>query len=83
MTTLERILDTIEVITSEMDYIYDAIKNIDNSVPAKAQSIADVVTSREETHKRCIDLYEKILDSLDWEDFDEDDDIEEESKDDE
>ncbi len=72
MTTMERILDALEIITSEMDYVYEAIRNIDNSVPAKAQAIADVVSSREVTNRRCVDFYERLLDSLDWEDFDED-----------
>lgn len=76
MTTIERILDTIEVIVAEADYIYDAIKNIDNSVPQKSDAIAAVVKAREETYRRSIDFYKQILDHLDWEDFDTDDDIE-------
>lgn len=72
MTTLERILDTIEVISTEADYIYEAIKNIDNSVPAKATAFANVVTARENTNQRMVDFCEKLLDALDWEDFDED-----------
>lgn len=72
MTTLERILDTIEVISTEADYIYEAIKNIDNSVPAKASAFADVVTARENTNQRMVDFCERLLDALDWEDFDED-----------
>lgn len=73
MTTFERILDAIDTITCEMDYIYKAIENIDNSVPAKAQSIADIVEARELTNRRVIDFYEALLDELDWEDFDVDD----------
>lgn len=72
MTTLERILDTIEVISTEADYIYEAIKNIDNSVPVKATAFANVVTARENTNQRMVDFCEKLLDALDWEDFDED-----------
>ena len=55
-----------------MDYVYDAIKNIDNSVPAKSTAFSEVVAAREETNRRCVDFYERLLDSLDWEDFDED-----------
>ena len=78
MTTLERILDAIEIISSEMDYIYEAVKGVDNSVPEKARSIADIVEARELTNRRCVDFYESLLESLDWDDFDEDyDDFEE------
>lgn len=71
MTTLERILDTIEVITTEADYVYDAIKNIDNSVPQKSEAIANVVKEREKTNRMIVAFYEQLLD-FDWEDFDED-----------
>ena len=61
MTTLERILDTIEVISTEADYIYEAIKNIDNSVPAKATAFANVVTARENTNQRMVDFVKSFL----------------------
>lgn len=72
MTTLERILDTMETIATEADYIFEAIQKIDNSVPQKSESIANVVSAREKTNQRLISFYENLLDSLDWEDFDED-----------
>lgn len=72
MNTIERILDALDVITCEMDYIYEAIKNIDNSVPEKSQAIADVISSREATNRKCIDFYKRLLDSVDWDDFDTD-----------
>lgn len=72
MTTLERIFDTLEVIATEADYIYEAIEKIDNSVPQKSQSIAEVVAAREVTNRNLISFYEKLLHILDWEDFDTD-----------
>lgn len=75
MTTLERILDAMEVIATEADYVFEAIQRIDNSVPQKSESIANVVSAREKTNQRLISFYENLLDSLDWEDFDEDEDI--------
>lgn len=72
MTTLERILDAMEVIATEADYVFEAIQRIDNSVPQKSESIANVVSAREKTNQRLISFYENLLDSLDWEDFDED-----------
>ena len=65
---MNRILDAIDIITTEMDYIYEAIKKIDNSVPAKAQAIAEVVREREKTNRKLIAFYEQILDFNDWED---------------
>ena len=76
MTTFERILDVLETIACEMDYIYEAIKDIDNSVPEKSQSIANVVNAREATNRRVIGFYETLLNELDWEDFDADNDLE-------
>lgn len=75
MTTLERILDAMEVIATEADYVFEAIQRIDNSVPQKSESIANVVSAREKTNQRLISFYENLLDSLDWEDFDEDEDV--------
>lgn len=75
MTTIERIFDVMETIAAEMDYIYEAIEKIDNSVPQKSDSIAKVVESREKTNQRLISFYENLLDSLDWEDFDENEDV--------
>lgn len=72
MTTLERILDAMEVIATEADYVFEAIQRIDNSVPQKSESIANVVSAREKTNQRLISFYENLLNSLDWEDFDED-----------
>lgn len=72
MTTIERIFDVMETIATEMDYIYEAIEKIDNSVPQKSESIAKVVKSREKTNLALINFYEQLLDDLDWEDFDED-----------
>ena len=72
MTTIERIFDVMETIATEMDYIYEAIEKIDNSVPQKSESIAEVVKSRERTNLALINFYEQLLDDLDWEDFDED-----------
>ena len=72
MTTIERIFDVMETIATEMDYIYEAIEKIDNSVPQKSESIAEVVKSREKTNLALINFYEQLLDDLDWEDFDED-----------
>ena len=72
MTTLERIFDTLEVIATEADYIYEAIEKIDNSVPQKSQSIAEVVAAREATNRNLISFYEELLHILDWEDFDTD-----------
>lgn len=77
MTTLERILDAIEVITTEADYVYDAIKNIDNSVPQKSEAIAKVVSEREKTNRMIVAFYEQLLD-FNWEDFDEDPDFDDE-----
>ena len=71
MTTIERIFDVMETIATEMDYIYEAIEKIDNSVPQKSESIAEVVKSREKTNLALINFYEQLLDDLDWEDFDE------------
>lgn len=65
---MDRILDAIDIITTEMDYIYEAIKKIDNSVPAKAQAIAEVVKEREKTNRKLIAFYEQILDLDGWED---------------
>ena len=65
---MDRILDTIDIITTEMDYVYEAIKKIDNSVPAKAQAIAEVVKEREKTNRKLIAFYEQILDLDGWED---------------
>ena len=65
---MDRILDAIEVITTEMDYVYEAIKKIDNSVPAKSQAIAEVVKEREKTNRKLIAFYEQILDLDGWED---------------
>ena len=69
---MDRILDAIEVITTEMDYVYEAIKKIDNSVPAKSQAIAEIVKEREKTNRKLIAFYEQILNIDDWEneDFD-------------
>ena len=67
---MDRILDAIEVITTEMDYVYEAIKKIDNSVPAKSQAIAEVVKEREKTNRKLIAFYEQILDLDGWEDED-------------
>lgn len=67
---MDRILDAIDIITTEMDYIYEAIKKIDNSVPAKAQAIAEVVKEREKTNRKLIAFYEQILDLDGWEDED-------------
>ena len=67
---MDRILDAIEVITTEMDYVYEAIKKIDNSVPAKSQAIAEIVKEREKTNRKLIAFYEQILDLEDWEDED-------------
>lgn len=75
MTTLERILDAMEVIATEADYVFEAIQRIDNSVPQKSESIANVVSAREKTNQKLISFYENLLDSLDWEDFDEDEDV--------
>jgi hypothetical protein len=75
MTTLERILDAMEVIATEADYVFEAIQRIDNSVPQKSESIANVVSAREKTNQRLISFYENLLDSLDWEDFDEDENV--------
>lgn len=72
MTTLERILDAIEVIATEADYVYDAINKIDNSASQKSETIANVVAEREQTNRELISFYERILDSFDWEDFDTD-----------
>lgn len=72
MTTIERIFDVMETIATEMDYIYEAIAKIDNSVPQKSDSIAKVVESREKTNLALINFYERLLDDLNWEDFDED-----------
>lgn len=75
MTTIERIFDVMETIATEMDYIYEAIEKIDNSVPQKSDSIAKVVESREKTNLALINFYEQLLnefDNLDWKDFDED-----------
>ena len=52
------------------DYIYEAIKKIDNSVPAKSQAIAEVVREREKTNRKLIAFYEQILDLDGWEDED-------------
>ena len=65
---MDRILDAIDIITTEMDYIYEAIKKIDNSVPAKSQAIAEVVREREKTNRKLIAFYEQILDLDGWED---------------
>lgn len=67
---MDRILDAIDIITTEMDYIYEAIKKIDNSVPAKAQAIAEVVKEREKTNRKLIAFYEQVLDLNGWEDED-------------
>lgn len=67
---MDRILDAIDIITTEMDYVYEAIKKIDNSVPAKAQAIAEVVKEREKTNRKLIAFYEQILDLDSWEDED-------------
>lgn len=67
---MDRILDAIDIITTEMDYVYEAIKKIDNSVPAKAQAIAEVVKEREKTNRKLIAFYEQILDLDGWEDED-------------
>lgn len=67
---MDRILDAIDIITTEMDYIYEAIKKIDNSVPAKAQAIAEVVREREKTNRKLIAFYEQVLDLDGWEDED-------------
>ena len=67
---MDRILDAIDIITTEMDYIYEAIKKIDNSVPAKSQAIAEVVREREKTNRKLIAFYEQILDLAGWEDED-------------
>lgn len=67
---MDRILDAIDIITTEMDYVYEAIKKIDNSVPAKAQAIAEVVKEREKTNRKLIAFYEQVLDLNDWEDED-------------
>jgi len=67
---MDRILDAIDIITTEMDYIYEAIKKIDNSVPAKAQAIAEVVKEREKTNRKLIAFYEQVLDLDGWEDED-------------
>lgn len=67
---MDRILDAIDIITTEMDYIYEAIKKIDNSVPAKSQAIAEVVREREKTNRKLIAFYEQILDLDGWEDED-------------
>ena len=68
---MDKILDAIDVITTEMDYIYEAIQKIDNSVPAKAQAIAEVVKEREKTNRKLIAFYEQLLDLDSWEeDFD-------------
>lgn len=67
---MNRILDAIDIITTEMDYIYEAIKKIDNSVPAKSQAIAEVVKEREKTNRKLIAFYEQILDLDGWEDED-------------
>ena len=67
---MDRILDAIDIITTEMDYVYEAIKKIDNSVPAKAQAIAEVVREREKTNRKLIAFYEQILDLDGWEDED-------------
>ena len=75
MTTIERIFDVMETIAAEMDYVYEAIEKIDNSVPQKSDSIAKVVESREKTNLALINFYEQLLnefDNLDWKDFDED-----------
>ena len=65
---MDRILNAIDIITTEMDYIYEAIKKIDNSVPAKSQAIAEVVREREKTNRKLIAFYEQILDLDGWED---------------
>ena len=67
---MDRILDAIDIIATEMDYIYEAIKKIDNSVPAKAQTIAEVVREREKTNRKLIAFYEQVLDLDGWEDED-------------
>jgi len=67
---MDRILDAIDIITTEMDYVYEAIKKIDNSVPAKAQAIAEVVKEREKTNRKLIAFYEQVLDLDGWEDED-------------
>jgi len=70
METKERILDAIEVITTEMDYIYEAIKNIDNSVPAKSAAIAEVVREREQTNRELIDFCKQLLNDCSCDDDD-------------
>lgn len=67
---MDRILDAIDIITTEMDYVYEAIKKIDNSVPTKAQAIAEVVREREKTNRKLIAFYEQVLDLDGWEDED-------------
>ena len=67
---MNRILDAIDIITTEMDYVYEAIKKIDNSVPAKSQAIAEVVREREKTNRKLIAFYEQVLDLDGWEDED-------------
>jgi len=71
--TLPVLLEKIEQIRADSSYIQDALRELstvksegpgDIGAAGKAQAIADVIKSREETNRKILSLYEKMYDDI-------------------
>ncbi len=71
--TMDYVLEQIEKISSETDYLQNAISELsktnstgpgDVGTQEKAHALGEIVTSRECTNQRLLSLYEKMYDDL-------------------